>query len=106
MMLIYKIVLFYLFTVITCPVPTTDSSVQIVCNGITGDTANFGDTCTYTCENGYVDSNGNTGTITCGDKGDGTSVGEFDGPQCERKIIFDTFVFLLIQQMIHIDISR
>ena len=90
----YKIILFYFFTAITCAVPTTDVSAQIDCTSITGDTANFGDTCTYTCEDGYGDSNGGTGTITCGDK-DGTSVGEFDGPLCEGKIIFHIFCIFI-----------
>ena len=96
--------LFYLFTVITCAVPVTDSSATIDCSSLSGDPANYGETCSYTCKEGYVDTGGNGGTITCGDK-DGTIVGEFDGPQCERKIIICIFVFLLIQQMIHIDIS-
>ena len=95
--------LFYLFTVITCPLPTTDSSVEIDCTSLS-DPADYGETCTYTCKEGYVDTGGNGGTITCGDK-DGSINGEFDGPQCERKIIIDIFVFLLIQQIIHIDIS-
>ena len=80
--------MFYFFTAITCSIPTSSNGAIIDCSGTTGDPANFGEKCTYTCDTGYGDSG--TGEITCGDK-DGSPTGEFEAPQCERKIIIHIF---------------
>jgi len=60
-----------LCTAITCAVPASavDNAV-ITCGG--GSTANFGDSCTYTCENGFTGS----GTVICGDN-DSDGTGDF-----------------------------
>jgi len=64
-------------TPIICPVPQSASNNAVITCSATG-TANDGDTCSYTCNQGYTDSG--SGTIACGDNGSGT--GEFTTPTC------------------------
>ena len=84
--------MFYLFTAITCALPISSNGATIDCSSTTGDPANFGEKCTYTCDEGYGDSG--TGEITCGDK-DGSPTGEFDAPQCQGNTMFDIFCIQL-----------
>ena len=87
----------YVFTAITCAIPTSPMDNAVIDCALASTDANsdviYSGECTYTCESGFADTG--DGKITCGDDGDQDVIGGFTATQCERKLKYHIYIFII-----------